>query len=229
MTLDKTSMPPTWLPNTHVRFNYADFGLEQAVGAIKARVQEQGGTVAPLTALKRAELSQKEPQYLKEREKLRSPAGREIVGQNTLELFKAIKALCIKINEDGNLSIQVESDTRQCHLRNNCISLLVRLTELMSLGESPDSIFQLAILEFDKRLSFRTEQFVYPDKPERLSESTFLPDLNRARSFGWVEDEQPARFLSADALANTIVGRFVELAARADRGELRVSIDLLEY
>jgi hypothetical protein len=42
MMLDKTSTPPPWLPHTHVRFNYTDFGLEQAVGAIKARVQERG-------------------------------------------------------------------------------------------------------------------------------------------------------------------------------------------
>jgi hypothetical protein len=45
IVLDKTSTLPIWLPLTHVRFNYADFGLEQAVGAIKARVQESGGVL----------------------------------------------------------------------------------------------------------------------------------------------------------------------------------------
>jgi hypothetical protein len=34
--LDNTSAAPKWLPTNWVRFNYADFGLEQAVGAIKA-------------------------------------------------------------------------------------------------------------------------------------------------------------------------------------------------
>jgi hypothetical protein len=68
LMLDKTSPPPKWLPHTHVRFNYADFGLEQAIGAIKARVKECGGVTTPLTALKRAELAKKEKNTSKRRE-----------------------------------------------------------------------------------------------------------------------------------------------------------------
>jgi hypothetical protein len=49
IVLDKTSTLPIWLPGNYVRFNYADFGVEQAVGAIKARVQENGGVLTPLT------------------------------------------------------------------------------------------------------------------------------------------------------------------------------------
>jgi hypothetical protein len=56
VVLDKTSPIPVWLPQNHVRFNYLDFGLEQAVGAIKARVQECGRVIEALTALKRAAL-----------------------------------------------------------------------------------------------------------------------------------------------------------------------------
>jgi hypothetical protein len=43
LVLDQSSALPIWLPHTHVRFNHAEYGLEQAVGAIKARVQENGG------------------------------------------------------------------------------------------------------------------------------------------------------------------------------------------
>jgi hypothetical protein len=67
MTLDKTSALPAWLPLTHVRFSYADYGLDQAVGAIKARVQEAGGIIATPTAAKRAELSRLETEYVIER------------------------------------------------------------------------------------------------------------------------------------------------------------------
>ncbi len=86
IVLDKTSTLPIWLPLNHVRFNYGDFGLEQAIGAIKARVQESGGVVAPLTASKRAELYRQETQFFEENQQLRSPAGRAIVIQNTSEL-----------------------------------------------------------------------------------------------------------------------------------------------
>ena len=67
MELDNTDKPPVWLPHTHVRFNYADFGIEQAVGAIKARARENGGTIAPLSAMRRAQLYQQEKQYLQDR------------------------------------------------------------------------------------------------------------------------------------------------------------------
>lgn len=90
--------PPPWLPHTHVIFNYADYGPEQAVGAIKARVQERGGTIEPLSALK------------------------------------------------------------------------------------------------------------------------------RAREYGWVEEEQPSKFITSDVLANTIVIRFVDLVEKAGRGDFRPSI-----
>src|SRR5260370_25802421 len=55
VVLERTIHLPIWLPQNLVRFNYADFGLEQAVGAIKARVQENAGQPMPLTAMSRAE------------------------------------------------------------------------------------------------------------------------------------------------------------------------------
>jgi hypothetical protein len=47
---------PKWLPDTHVRFNCKDFTLEQAVGAIKSRVQERGGHFKPMTPARKVEL-----------------------------------------------------------------------------------------------------------------------------------------------------------------------------
>jgi hypothetical protein len=208
--LDNTSVPPNWLPTNYVRFNYADFGLEQAVGAIKARVQESGGTIAPLTALKRAELSRQETQYLKEREKLRSPFGRDIVDSVTLELFTAIKDLCAEIAASGDASIQVASETHQCHLRNR-VSLVVTLDEST-----------LVVREFDKKLQMGGETLAYLNgQPQVVRESRFLPDMNRAREYGWSEEGQPSRFLSSAALADTIVSLFIDLAARSERGEFK--------
>lgn len=108
--LDKASVPPKWLPTAGIRFNYADYGLEQAVGAIKTRVQESGGVIAPLTALKRAELSQLETQYLKEKQQLRSPFCRDIVAPVALELFASIKEICAEIDACGSASIQVATN-----------------------------------------------------------------------------------------------------------------------
>ena len=219
MMLDKTSTPPPWLPHTHVRFSYSDFGLEQAVGAIKARVQEGGGSITPLTALKRAELSRQETQYLKERGQLRSPAGHETVRQKTSELFGAIARLCGEVNAGGHVAIQVTSDAaEQCHLRNNRVSLTVALVDSYS---EPT----LIVREYNKRLPLVGERISYlHGEPKTLCESRFLPDMNRARECGWTDRQRTATFLSTDALADNIVGRFVDLAAKGDRGQLNTPI-----
>jgi len=68
MTLEKGRHPSLCgCRKTHIRFSYADFGLEQAVGAIKMRVQECGGVFAPPTAITRAVLIQEEALYLEAR------------------------------------------------------------------------------------------------------------------------------------------------------------------
>ncbi len=57
------SPPPVWLPSTHVRFNASDFSVDQAVGAIKARVQEHGGHFVPMTPAKLIELYKADGEY----------------------------------------------------------------------------------------------------------------------------------------------------------------------
>jgi hypothetical protein len=98
--LDKDSTPPVWLPSTYVRFNYADFGLEEAVGAIKRRVQERGGTLSPLSPARRVELYKEEQQYLRDKNALRSSNAREVVGMAVSDLIKKIEVLCAESKTD---------------------------------------------------------------------------------------------------------------------------------
>jgi hypothetical protein len=224
MMLDRTSAPPPWVPLTHIRY-YADFGLEQAVGAIKARVLESGGRIAALTAGKHAELTRRETQYLEEKRQLRSQGGHDAVEQATLELFDKIREICAEINASGDASIQVASDTipvfglgrkvHECHLRDR-VSLSVTL-EL-----HPET--NLVVREFDKKLPIRGEHLAYLNgQPQVVSESRFLQDLSCAREHGWTDKGNPSSFLSSGALADDVVKRFVDLSAKAERGEFKRS------
>ena len=47
--------------------------------------------------------------------------------------------------------------------------------------------------------------------------------MNRARELGWSKEGRNNEFLSTDALANKLLIQFIDLAAKADRGELRAS------
>src|SRR5262249_45264683 len=68
--LDKTSKLPKWLPNTDVRFVLQEYGIDQLVGAIKARVQERGGRIKKPDAVSRARRVRQEAEFLAERARL---------------------------------------------------------------------------------------------------------------------------------------------------------------
>lgn len=48
IVLDLMTLLPKWLPEYHVRYNWEDFGVEQAVGAIKLRVLDNVDSPHPL-------------------------------------------------------------------------------------------------------------------------------------------------------------------------------------
>jgi hypothetical protein len=79
----------------------------------------------------------------------------------------------------------------------------------------------LVVREYDNRLPIGGENLCYLNgKPQMLIESRFLPDMNRAREYGWCEEGQPSKFLSSAALADVIVNRFIDLVARSERGSV---------
>jgi hypothetical protein len=215
--LDKESSPPVWLPQTHVRLNFADFGLEQAVGAIKARVQEQGGVVSPVTALKRAALYEQDALYIEDKKQINSYDGMQTMRQKVLELFTEIERLCATIYETRNISIRVGSDAGQCVLTNNRISLIVGWRQVYT---NTTAGCALKVLEYNGRMALPGERIMFFSDRTALHETHFLPDLSRAREYGWIEQGKPSEFLSSVALADKCVSQFFNLALRDERGEI---------
>jgi hypothetical protein len=218
IVLDKTSAIPVWLPQNHVRFNYLDFGLEQAVGAIKARVQECGGVIEPLTALKRAALYEQDARYLEDRRGISTYQGIAIVREKVLELFAEIVRLCGEIQAAGNADIRVGSNAGRCVLRNNRISLVVGWRQPYT--NSTDGC-GLKVSEFNAQMALPDTREMTFSEPTQLRETTFLPELSRAREYGWIQQGKPEEFLSSAALGDKCVIQFLDLAGRADRGEIK--------
>lgn len=210
--LDKESTPPVWLPHTYVRFNYTDFGLEEAIGAIKRRVQERGGAIRPLTPAKRVDLYKEEQQYLRDKQVLRSSDARAIVGTAVSDVTKKVEALCAEI-KDEFLAIEVHVESGQCHLRNQRVSMVVSL-------QWSNFDCELVVREFNRRLAVPKlgEQPIYAGvQPKETRATRFLPEINRARELGWIEQNQPSSFISCEALANRIVIEFVNLVERLEK------------
>ena len=208
--------PPQWVPDVYVRFNYAEYGLEQAVGAIKARVQELGGEIIPLTAAQRAEAAARQTLLLQCKEMIRSGEGQGVVEEETQKLFLGIGAVCNEISRGGTLSIDVRIEKRLCIMRSACVSLAVAL-DFSSLRS------ELTVREFDQRLPVVGERRLALHEPRVLREFTFVPDLDGARQAGWTaKGSNQSAFVSTRLLAEDIVGRLIDLNARSERGETQM-------
>jgi hypothetical protein len=209
---------PAWLPQTHVRFNYADYGLEQAVGAIKARVQENGGQHLPLTATRKAEIFQAEELFRLDKLRMNSHEGVKKVLDRVAELFAQIEKHCADINARGLLQIACGTGSQSCTMTDGHVGLVVAWHQRY-MNALDDSF--LVIREFFGGLILPSEmgRRMYFDQPRKLRETKYSPDLSLAREYGWTQG-RGTEFLSTSALAERCVIRFVDLAGAYARGEI---------
>jgi len=61
--IESKESPPPWVPEKQIRLNLEEFGLDQAVGAIKLRVQELGGPTSRETLADRARRADERQQF----------------------------------------------------------------------------------------------------------------------------------------------------------------------
>jgi hypothetical protein len=227
VVLDPASTLPVWLPKTNVRFNYADYGLEQAVGAIKARVQENGGQNLPLTATKRGEIFEADERFRRDKSRMRSSdEGLNAILKNVIELFRQIEQKCAEVNAQGFLEIRCRSVfkereiTQSCSMTDGHVGVGVSWNQLYSNSLDRSS---LIIREYNGGLIFPDEMGLRSyafGPPETLQEIKYSPDLSFAREYGWKQDDG-TEFLSSAVLAERCVIRFVDLANRYARGEIK--------
>jgi hypothetical protein len=213
-----------WLPQMRVRYNFADYGLEQAVGAIKARVQDQGGKNMPLTAMKRAEVYQADELFRRDKRSMNSEAGMKAILDSVTELIQHLEQKCAEINAQGYLQIKYGTDFKErqinqvCILTNGQVRIRVIWHQLHSDMLDKSS---LLIYEFASGLILPGQpQLMYYDQPRQISEAKYLPDLSLTREYGWRQDEDESEFVSSAMLAEQIVMLFVDLANRKASGKI---------
>ncbi len=123
-TVEPTKRLPKWLPDTHVRFNYSDFPLDQAVGAIKMRVRERGGQFTPMTPAKRAQILKAEDDYRLDKSGMNTQEGLRKISSTVKELFTGIQRHCEEVNAASPL---LECETN-FHERNSHQSCIIRVS-----------------------------------------------------------------------------------------------------
>jgi hypothetical protein len=213
---------PKWIPDTHVRFNYGDFSIDEAVGAIKARVNELSSSYQPPSPARHAEIlrTQVDLQFAKSR--LRTPEGIKMIFSKVRELFDLIETHCEEINLQRNMEIihgrhLKEGETIQtCNISDGRVGLSAFWRQrsnalddaLLTIREVSGSLFSAG--------------GVHVESPQALVEEHYLPDVSPAFEYGW-RPVDGTEFISCPALAAKCVSQFINLVARYNNGEIERS------
>lgn len=224
--VEPKDVPPKWLPRTHVRLNYGDFSLDQAVGAIKARVQEQGGRFVPMTPTKRAQILQAEDAYRSAKSRVSSDEGLSAIFANIKQLFSEIARQCSELPSGGRLSIETEIDLRERSaqqaivIRNQDVGMIVAWQQPYTNSLQSSGLY---IREYNSPLLFTSElsRRMYLRQPEQIKETKYDPELSRSRELGWSATRDQVAFISTQALAEKCVIEFLDLIERFNAGKIK--------
>ena len=218
--LEKASRLPIWLPNTHVRFNFDDYGIDQAVGAIKARVQSVGGVIERPSAKGDALRVRREEQLLADRDRLFRDRSwiTETVLPTVATLFATIDRIGKEVQKETEISFRSGANKRQCVLTNDRVSLHVAWRqEFVNTISNAD----ITATAFKCQLPLPGEHMISLEPlPPKLKQYRFRPELSITRDLCWVDEARPTELLSTDDLADKCVRIFLGLVGRANRGEL---------
>jgi hypothetical protein len=220
VVLNKSDKIPIWLPNTHVRFNLEEYGIEQAVGAIKARVQEVGGVIAAPDARSDALRVHQEAQFFADRERLFR--DQRWIADNVLpavqEVLATVDHLCAEVRSETGMKFQSGANQGQCVLRNDRVSLHVgwRQPYINVVAENA----YIVATEFDAPIALPDERLMYWREPQALRRHRFKPALSLVREPCWAAEDKPTDLLSSQELADKCVRLFLDLVGRANRGEI---------
>ncbi len=221
VVLDKNDRIPNWLPNTHVRFNFEEYGIEQAVGAIKARVQETGGTIAVPDAKSDALRVHQEAQFFADRERLFR--DQQWIMDNILpavqDVFTTINSLSVEVRSETGITFQSGANQGQCVLRNSRVSLHIGWRQPY-INVVTENAFMIAT-EFNAQIGLPDERLVFWREPPVLARHRFKPALSLTREAYWAAEDNPADLLSSHELADKCVRLFLNLVGRANRGEIQ--------
>ena len=216
ITLD-SAPPPPWLPDKLIRFSLADFGLEQAVGAIKARALEVGSVLHHPSPAERARLAAEEAEFGKNRARLlRSEDGVQQAAAAATELFRLISERAAEAkNAAPTLGLEHGLADVAIGLRTPSVGLHVHYSNhiINVLDEA-----RLFIREYVGSIILPGQRAYYVQEPKELTKEVFQPDISRATGWGWVADDGPVR--TSDDIADHCIRKFFALVNLHSAGKL---------
>jgi hypothetical protein len=209
--VDAAATVPAWLPDGHIWLDLNEYGTEQVVGAIKARLQELGTTLREETVRERAA-------RLKQAEELREDLRRRKQAEastapvtETDSAFEAIDGLAKELTRDGLLTIEIGRDRNQIGVRTSAAT--VNLYAQLSVGG--ESFMHLYGYKALAPLPGRHE-FLF-DKPSTSVSGELRLDLTAELGWCWVGrvTGRPSDGYTAASLADLVLKVLADLHDQA--------------
>jgi hypothetical protein len=221
--IEKGGALPKWLPETHVYFSAAHYSLDEAVGAIKARVQDRGGEYKPLTPARKAELNRAEDDYRLAKLHMYSDEGIANIHSKVDELFDAIRKQCDEVNAAGAARIEYLIDRQQHAIEEIITRSGPRVSLIVVWFQAYRNRLEgsfLGVREFNERMSV-PPGYVRIQHADLVKEAKYEPDISRGLEYGWTPQKGQKDFLSSMELANQCVIQFLDLVNRDSDGKVR--------
>jgi hypothetical protein len=218
--LDQRDTPPTWLPETTIRLNYAQFG-DSLVGAIKLRVVELGSELIAETALDRAKRAESAATTRQERE-----------NQLARNAAKAIpeewRTLCHQLQEKLSAIRPVLPSAQLDHFSHN-EEFLIRTSLVSSLLHLSFSFpasgsFILVRLNIGRMIPLGgghgRMMHVPGEEPDCVSKVKYSIDYNEVLSWCWCSEIPRDPLLDAASLSERLIKETIALHEDVETGKI---------
>jgi hypothetical protein len=220
--LDKDDKKPDWLPDTHIRCVLGDFTIDEVVGAIKNKVQENGGTIRRVDALTEAARVHDEASYLADRDRLMRDAQwigelQRSIGETVGELER----LVARVNKDSHLNITVGSGQigMMTILRSGYVSLAIGWQQPIAnyVGDNNPYFCHLWVAEYSGAVPMKGEVGWHLEQPKKLKQYDFKVDVAQDRTLLWRLGKE---YISPHDLADRTLRIFLDLVSRKNQGKI---------
>jgi hypothetical protein len=214
--MDDAPHPP-WLPDKLIRFSLKDFGLQEAIGAIKARALEAGSVMHQPSTAFLATRAKEIAEFGKRRAELyRNHVG---VGEAEREAEKVVSLVTerVKIVQETEPTLNLRHGADRIWFVIKTASVAVHASYRNRIVNSLSEA-RFVIRELQGGVLLPGEGGYYIDDPRELAETVFIPELTRAQGWCWKSGEE--EILTSEQLADLCVARFFGLIEDEASGKI---------
>ena len=223
VVLDRTKPLPKWLPEGRIRFNFEDYGMEQAVGAVKLRTQELGGVLEKPSPVAIAKKLKEDAELRADQEKLfRDTTWAQGTARPVFEnLMQLLMTEVEKIKAGSSLALESGYEQHMAGfravIRYGSVTLEVwwKQYHLNVIDDVP-----LACAAYNTRLYLQRDRKMMLREPQSIGGRKYYAVLNYARELRWIDKQKPKQLMSNEEVVDKVVEQLLALVDRADRGQI---------